>query len=136
MNNFRFFDEHLLASMLREYNGNVKVIASVRGCDTGTVYAAIRDFRMKQKLKESKLPPVVNPRELDEQIEELLAVKDGESYNVLQYRASQLRIIAAAAPEGATNHALVQSRIEAALLRLRDIARKRIAEELKWKHSV
>jgi len=59
-----------------------------------------------------------------------------QRYNMLEYRASQLCIIAAAAPEGATNHVLVQSRVEAALIQLRDIARKRIAEELKWKRSV
>lgn len=134
MNNFSYFDKPLLEHYIVTCRGDANEIAKRRGCAIQTVYGALRDHQLRGMLRAEKMkgrkPKIVQDK-LDSKIIDLLTVPDDEAIQMLELRASRLRMLIE--DEDSPNYYTTKSRIEDALAKLRETARKRIAKELSCK---
>ena len=71
--------------------------------------------------------------DIQKQIDELTNVPSDESIDMLELRASKIRMILAAMSKSDRSIYLVESRVEEGIDNLRRIARQRIAMEIAWK---
>ena len=71
--------------------------------------------------------------DIQKQIDELTNVPHSESIDMLELRASKIRMILAAMSKSDRSIYLVESRVEEGIDKLRRIARQRIAMEIAWK---
>ena len=74
--------------------------------------------------------------DIQKQIDELTNVPHSESIDMLELRASKIRMILAAMSKSDRSIYLVESRVEEGIDKLRRIARQRIAMEIAWKPKV
>ena len=70
---------------------------------------------------------------IEKQIDELTNVPHDESIDMLELRASKIRMLFTAMSKDDANLYLVESRVNEGIDKLRRIARRRIAREIRWK---
>ena len=75
----------------------------------------------------------MNMYKIEKQIDELTNVPHDESIDMLELRASKIRMLFTAMKEDDANLYLVESRVGEGIDKLRRIARRRIAREIAWK---
>lgn len=76
----------------------------------------------------------MNMYKIEKQIDELTNVPSDESIDMLELRASKIRMILAVMSKSDMNiYLFVESRVEEGIDKLRRIARQRIAREIAWK---
>lgn len=135
MNNFQFFTKELLQGYIVTCRGDVNEIAKRRGCSVVTVYGALRDHQLRGMQRAEKMRHRMERMQIkhdtDERINALLKVPRNEPIQMMEYRASQLRMLAH--DESAPDYYAMKSRVDDAINKLREIARERIAKELGWK---